>query len=390
MKAAFHRFLVGAAVLVCALACRSLDPVSRKLAAPLRDQILARAEASLDREPVTITAFRCPRSEGGLHDFYSEGDYWWPNPANPDGPYIRRDGESNPDNFSEHRHAMEAFSRTVGTLTSAWMLTGEPRFAQAAERQLRAWFVDTLTRMSPSLLYAQAIKGVVSGRGIGIIDTIHLLEPARAVQCLSEAGALSEECARGCKAWFRDYLDWLNTHPYGIAEMRARNNHGTWWYAQAAAFARLLGDEAQLDRCRKAYKEYFLPKTMASDGSFPDELARTKPYNYSIFQLNAMVLLCQLLSSQEDDLWAYTTPDGKNIRTALDFQLPYIINKDSWPYAQDVSHWDEWPVAVSAYAFAWAHYRDARYYRAWAPLEHWPAGAEMQRVSALNNPLIWL
>ncbi len=58
------------------------------------------ADKVLYEKPITITNFRCDRSAGGIHDFYSEGDYWWPDPENPDGPYIQRDGMSNPGNFA--------------------------------------------------------------------------------------------------------------------------------------------------------------------------------------------------------------------------------------------------------------------------------------------------
>src|SRR5688500_18805674 len=127
----------------------------------------------------SVTAVRAERSAGGVHDFYSEGDYWWPDPANPDGPYVQRDGETNPDNFVAHRDAMRRLSVIVPALVAAHRLTGEARYASAAAAHLRAWFVDTATMMSPHLLYGQAIKGRVTGRGIGIIDTIHLVEVAQ-------------------------------------------------------------------------------------------------------------------------------------------------------------------------------------------------------------------
>ncbi|MBQ9548002.1 MAG: alginate lyase family protein [Bacteroidales bacterium] len=382
---------IAVAVVLTAILPSCKQGFSRaRLEAPLRETVLATAEADLGRAPVTVTAFRCERSCGGPHDFYSEGDYWWPNPDDPDGPYIRRDGESNPENFSEHRRAMFELSRMTGNFASAWILTGDGRYAAAAERHLRAWFMDPETRMNPSLLYAQAIKGVVTGRGIGIIDTIHLIEVAQAALRLGEAGAISGECLEACRSWFRDYLEWMDTHPYGVKERNAQNNHGTWWYAQAASFALLTGDEAMLERCRVAYKERFLPESMAPDGSFPLELSRTKPYFYSIFQLKALALLCHILSTPDDDLWAYTTPDGKCMRKGLDYMLPYIIDKESWPHQRDVSHWEGWPVAVPAYVLAWAHWGDERYYKAWAPFDHFSPDEEIQRATAVRNPLIWL
>ncbi len=134
-----------------------------------------------DEKPVTPTASSCERSAGGVNDFYSEGDYWWPDPENPDGPYIQRDGMSNPGNFSDHRHAMIRMNRIVGAMASSYFLTGEDKYVENALKHLRAWFIDADTRMNPNMLYAQAIQGRVTGRGIGIIDGLHLAEVARSI-----------------------------------------------------------------------------------------------------------------------------------------------------------------------------------------------------------------
>lgn len=165
----------------------------------LKQGILQRAAENLQEEPVTITSFVAERSAGDIHDFYSEGDYWWPDTLNSDGPYVRRDGQSNPDNFVAHRHDMIRFSSIVGNLTSAYLLTKDEKYAEAAMKHVRAWFLNEETLMHPSLLYAQAIKGVATGRGIGVIDTVHLMEVAQSLRKLEEAGVLSEEDIRGTK-----------------------------------------------------------------------------------------------------------------------------------------------------------------------------------------------
>src|SRR5437764_15387074 len=149
-----------------------------------RQRIIEAANRYLSEKPITITASSSSRGAGGLHDFFSEGDYWWPDPANPNGPYIQRGGMTNPDNFVEHRRALMRLSVQVPTLVAAWKLTKDKRYALKAAEHLRAWFIDERTRMNPSLQYAQAIHGVSTGRGIGIIDTIHLVEVARAIEVL--------------------------------------------------------------------------------------------------------------------------------------------------------------------------------------------------------------
>ncbi len=209
-----------------------------------RARILKAANQYLSEAPITITASHSPRSAGGIHDFFSEGDYWWPDPQNPGGPYLQRDGMSNPDNFNDHRRALMRLSVQVPALAAAWRVTRSERYAKHAARHLRAWFLDPSTRMNPNLQYAQAIQGRFTGRGIGIIDTIHLVEVARAIEILKDSSALSMTELGGITQWFTDYLMWLTTSKNGIEERDAKNNHGTCWLMQVAAFAHLTGDLA--------------------------------------------------------------------------------------------------------------------------------------------------
>ncbi|MET0647978.1 MAG: alginate lyase family protein, partial [Pyrinomonadaceae bacterium] len=165
-----------------------------------RARVLKAARQYLSERPVTVTASGSPRSAGGPHDFFSEGDYWWPDPANPGGPYVQRDGLTNPDNFVAHRQALMRLSVQMPALTAAWMLTGDERYAAHAVSHLKAWFVSDATRMAPHLRYAQAIQGRFTGRGIGVIDTIHLVEVARAIERLKTSKSLSPEDDRSIRA----------------------------------------------------------------------------------------------------------------------------------------------------------------------------------------------
>src|SRR5579883_265323 len=175
-----------------------------------RPRILKNAARWLGEPPVTVTAATSPRSAGGKHDFFSEGDYWWPDPKNPDGPYVQRDGMTNPDNFVAHRQALMRLSVQVPALVAAWKITGAAKYGDKAREHLRAWFVTPDTRMNPNLQYAQAIHGKTTGRGTGIIDTLHLVEVARA------ATVLSFPEKPQVQAWFAEYLEWLRMSKNGI------------------------------------------------------------------------------------------------------------------------------------------------------------------------------
>jgi hypothetical protein len=366
------------------------DPVTKMVQGQLKDEILKRAENNLTEKPVTVAAYQSERSAGGNHDFYSEGDYWWPDSLNPEGHYVQRDGQTNPENFVAYRHAMIRFSKLVGNLTSAYLLTKDRKYIDAALIHIRSWFIDEETRMNPNLLYAQAIKGITTGRGIGIIDTIHLIEVVQSLIIMEEHGLLSAEDVEGTKRWVSEYLTWLTTHPNGIKEMNAQNNHGTCWVMQAAIFAKYTGNNDVLQFCSDRYKTVLLPDQMAADGSFPRELRRTKPYGYSLFNLDAMATVCRILSTEEDNLWTYTTPDGKNMQKGIDFMLPFVTDKSSWKYQPDVMYWDEWPVAQPFLVFGAIGLKNKTYLEVWKTLDHFPVNDEVIRNLPIRNPIIWL
>lgn len=355
-----------------------------------QDRVLSAADSILGAPVVTVTDTVSPRSAGGLHDYYSEGDYWWPNPDDPEGPYIRRDGKSNPDNFLAHRRAMRRLSQMVPALVAAFKVTGEQQYVDEASRHLRAWFIDEETKMNPNLQYSQAIEGRNEGRSIGIIDTIHLVEVAQAIKVLGELGALQEETAAGLQEWFSAYLEWLTTSDFGLEEKTHGNNHSTAWALQASAFARLVGDEKVLEECRRLYKETLLPDQMARDGSFPDELDRTKPYGYSLFNLDVMTSLVHIISGPGHDLWTYETRGGRTIGNALAFMYPYIKDKSSWPYGEDVMYFEQWPVRHPALLFGGLALDKPEYIELWKTLNPDPTTPEVVRNYPIRQPLLWI
>lgn len=362
----------------------------KEVSAVLKEYILSEASQALQETPVTVTAEHSDRSAGGMHDFYSEGDYWWPDPDNPQGPYIQRDGMTNPDNFTAHRKAMVRFSRIIGALASAYKITRDDKYVKHAMIHINAWFADTTTRMNPSLLYAQAIKGRHTGRGIGIIDTIHLMEVVQGILVMEESRSMSRALLKQTRQWFQLYLQWLTTHPYGKDEMNAENNHGTCWVMQVAAFARFTANDTLLNFCRDRYKKILLPNQMATDGSFPRELKRTKPYGYSLFNLDAMVMVCHILSDTGHDLWHYKTADGKSIQKGIEFLYPYVKDKSRWPYPKDVMYWDQWPVAQPFLIIGANALNQRNWFDTWKQLDHDPTVEEVLRNLPVRNPLIWL
>jgi Alginate lyase len=363
---------------------------SLDVAAIDRGRIIEAATRYLSERPITITASHSPRSSGGLHDFFSEGDYWWPDPQKPDGPYIQRDGMSNPDNFNDHRRALMRLSVQVPALTAAWLVTRDRRYASHAAGHVRAWFLDPATQMNPNLQYAQAIHGRFTGRGTGIIDTIHLVEVTRAIEVLADADVFTQKEMIGISHWFADYLFWLTTSKNGIEERDARNNHGTCWVMQVAAFAHLTRDQKLLDYCSDRFRTVLVPNQIAADGSFPLELRRTKPYGYSLFNLEALATLCQILSTTQDNLWTFELSDGRGMRRVLEYMTPFIRDRKTWPLPADVMYDKEWPMRQNSLLFAGLALGHPNYLELWKRLPADSAVEEVIRNFFIRQPVLWV
>jgi hypothetical protein len=354
-----------------------------------RERILRAAREYVALAPVTVTSFRSPKIPGGPHDFFSQADYFWPNPKNPDGPYISRDGQSNPENFDEHRKVMVALSIRMPALTAAWLLTKDRSYAKRAGDHVRAWFVTPETRMNPNLEFSQGVHGVSTGRNYGIIDTLHLVEVARAARFLNK-DALSEKDRQGVQEWFREYLRWMKTSEKGRQERDTLNNHATCWALQSSEYAGLIGDEGTRDEIRKWFTGTLLPDQLGKDGSFPKELVRTKPYSYSIFNFDVMAGLAQSLKGSGTDLTTFTLPDGRGLCKAAQFIYPYMKDKGSWPYAKDVEHFDALPVRSPGLLFAGVGCKRPEYIGLWKTLNPDPTDKEIIRNFPIRQPLLWV
>jgi hypothetical protein len=356
-----------------------------------RRRVASLAAAWAAAPPVTITSYRAPRSPGDAHAYYSEGDYWWPDPANPGGTYIRRDGESNPARFESHRLALIRLAQIVPALAAHWLAGGARDAGEGVRAHLSAWFVEPATRMAPHLDHAQAIIGVNTGRGIGIIDTVHLAEVARAYRLMRDRGGLfSAAEAAAIDQWFADYQHWLQNSANGRDEADERNNHGTCYVLQLGAFAEVNGDAAALAWCRSRLGA-LVAIQIAADGRQPLELARTKPYGYCLFNLDILASCAWLLSQPGDRaLWAMHGPGGGSIAAALHYMAPFIANRDSWPHARDIEYMDDWPVAHPALLFG-AQALDRSELRAlWLRLNPQPLVPEIIRNMPVRQPLLWM
>src|SRR6185295_10951001 len=141
--------------LCCSLTYAAPERLAQTVAAIDRARILKRADEALKLTPPAVTDQRATNSAGGPHDFFSQKDYYWPNPTNQNGlPYVNRDGESNPGIFSHHRLAMRNMKDAVAALAAAYALNGDDRYVRKAAELIRVFFLDERTRMNPNMEYS--------------------------------------------------------------------------------------------------------------------------------------------------------------------------------------------------------------------------------------------
>jgi len=304
---------------------------------PAYAALIERADTALSAGPFSVTHKTIMPPSGDRHDYMSFGPYWWPDPSKPDGlPYIRRDGEVNPDSKGAGSDSprMGQMMATVETLALAYYFSDDPRYAERAALLLRTWYLDPETRMNPHLKYGQGIPGRVEGRGIGIIDTARLPRVLDSVRLIADSNAWTDDDQRSIEAWFTDYLDWLQTHPYGIQESRERNNHGTYYDVQVAAAALFVGKQEIAEAVVQSIGVVRIARQIEPDGSQPHELGRTLSFDYSVMNLAGFFTLARLAEHVEVDLWHYATPDGRGLKPAIDFLTPYADSNVKWTHKQ--------------------------------------------------------
>ena len=296
-----------------------------------------RGDSSLKEGPFSVMDKTSIPPSGDKHDYMSRGPYWWPDPNKPDGlPYIRRDGYRNPEVRANafDRTAIGSMFGAVSTLALAYYFTDYEPYAEHASELLRIWFLDPKTKMNPNLQYAQAIPGVVEGRGIGIIDTAGLTGMIDSIGLIERSKAWTDADDKAMRAWCWAYLEWLRTSGNGRDEDKAENNHGTYYDAQRVSLALYTG-RAELARdILKSVPARRIDIQITPDGRQPLELARANSFGYSVMNLNGHVNLAQMAQSLGIDLWNYESRDGRSLRKAIDYLAQYADPEKEWPHSQ--------------------------------------------------------
>jgi hypothetical protein len=294
------------------------------------------AKRAMQQKPVSVITKEVTPPSGDKHDYMSQAPYFWPNPNKPDGlPYIRRDGERNPElnKITDHL-ALVQMEDAVRSLSLAYYFKDDEDYAAKATQLLRAWFLDPATRMNPNLEHAQFIPGANTGRGFGLIETRGLTAVVDAIGLLARSKSWTAADQRGLEVWFTKFLQWMQESRNGREEKGAKNNHGTFYDVQAMSYALFVGRTDLAKQFAEAAKEKRIALQIEPDGRQPLELERTKAWSYSNMNLDGLMQLARLAESVHVDLWNYQTKDGRSIRGALEYLSPYAIEDRQWTFQQ--------------------------------------------------------
>ncbi len=305
--------------------------------------IVRRADKEMDTIPYSVMTKASAPKSGDMHDYFSLARYYWPDPDTPDGlPYVRRDGESNPETLKYDRNSLGKMAGRVELMTLAWYFTSDEKYAAKAVEQLRVWFINKNTRMNPNARYAQVSRGHHGdeGRCYGLIDTYSFVQMLDALALLEDSKSFKKSDSKKIREWFKTYLDWFLTSQQGIDEYNGDNNHAVAYDVQAVAMALYVGDCATAERFVRTFPERRIFTQIRPDGGMPKELARTNAFGYSQFNLSHMIDIMIMGKKLGIDITRAESEDGRCFLKAMDFLVPYV-GKDvtAWPYKQ-INGWE--------------------------------------------------
>jgi len=391
------RFLIVCLALLCAGLCADEIPLRVFGVAPgvlpqikvrlstndpalnaARKKLTADAAKALQITPPSVMDKPRAGASGDKHDYLSQAPYFWPDPTKPDGlPYVRKDGERNPESYNESSDAprLNRMADTAETLALAFYFVGNETFAMHAAKLLRVWFLDPATRMNPNFDQAQAVPGVNTGRGIGMIESRSLTSVGDAVGLLAASTNWTARDQTGMEKWMGEFLVWAQTSKNGKDEAGAKNNHGSWYDVQIAHLALFVRDTNLAHRIVTAAKEKRIAVQIKPDGSQPLELTRADSFGYSRFNVEALFALATLGEHVGVDLWHFKTSDGASLRQAFDYLVPYVEDLEK-PWPHDKGRKAQRTLGSVTHR-AYFVYQDERYAALWKKSPDWQRQRDM-------------
>lgn len=302
---------------------------------PALEKLIKTADQLLEQPVYTVMEKKQTPPSGDRHDYMSLALYYWPDPSKSDGlPYIRKDGQINPEvNDFKDKANIGEMCKMVEQLSLAYYFTEDSKYAQKTIDQLKAWFLNKDTRMNPNFNFAQAIKGKNDGRGIGIIESRNFINVVDATGIIQSSKLWTKTDQVGMEEWFGDFLKWLMTSKNGIEEYQTKNNHGIWYDAQKLSFALFTHKDEIAQSTLKSIKSR-LEDQMDTTGFFPAEMERTISLHYSAFIMEPLFMIANMSATMGDNLWVYSSPSGRSLKKAFNTLMPYLSKEKEWTWQQ--------------------------------------------------------
>lgn len=312
--------------------------IAKEIENPLRTNIISRADYIVKQEPIAIVN-RKKRFAPSAHYYEDMGPYWWPDPNNPDGAWVNKDGFVNPESKNYDDKIMGAMADRLRFLSIAFAFTNDIKYYNTACEQLRTWFFDTNSYMYPNLEYGQVIPGRNNnhGRATGLISVYEpFLVITESIRLLDAIQPIDSCLYGSVKNWFGEFLDWCLESEIGKQAESGGANTGLAYHVLKLNLAIFSGRDDITKQQTDSFLASRLLAQIADDGSMPEELKRTKSYQYSIYNLRHIVDFCLIQESRGN---RYYRRNRGIINKAVDYLIEYIGHSDKWQYKQ-LTDWD--------------------------------------------------
>ncbi|EGK02944.1 MULTISPECIES: alginate lyase family protein [Dysgonomonas] len=297
-------------------------------------QLLKDADALLDVIPCKVIDGNIPPS-GDKNDFYSLSKYAWTE-SNSNGELLSvlKDGQVNPKAESDayDMDRLNLMVEQIETLSLAWFYSQNEEYAKKASNILKIWFIDPESRMNPNFKYAACLsEDSKEGMATGIIFGVVFIKLIDYVKLLEISKYWADSDDRALKSWFAELSTWLLNSNQGKSIRKASNNQAIWYITQLATYSLYIGNTEELEQMITLAKEQ-IKKQIDRNGRFPMELKRNQSLRYSIYCLQGFITMATISSYTNNDLWSYKTEDGKNLKLAFDYLIPYISGSKEWAF----------------------------------------------------------